>query len=101
MQEENKSTTQDANCWQQHVDQFQQFKQSKLSYCKQYDLSYHRFLYWFSKLTGDDRPVQPTSTLIPVRLSKKVDKNNLVASHYVEQWYDYQYTSKGCSVSFD
>ena len=57
MQEENKSTTQDANFWQQHVDQFQQFKQPKLSYCKQHSLTYHQFLYWFPKLTDDDRPV--------------------------------------------
>ena len=80
MQGENKSTTQDANFWQQHVDQFQQFKQSKLSYCKQHSLTYHQFLYWFSKLTDDDRPVQPASPLIPVKLSQKIDKNDLVAS---------------------
>ena len=80
MQEENQSTTQGANFWRQHIAQLQQGKQSKLSYCKQHGLTYHRFLYWFSKLTDDDRPVQPASSLIPVKLSQQIDKNDLVAS---------------------
>jgi|ETNmetMinimDraft_20_1059909.scaffolds.fasta_scaffold11452_3 hypothetical protein len=80
MQAENQSNLQDANYWQQHVDQFQQYKQSKLSYCRQHDLTYHRFLYWFSKLTGDNQQMQPVSSLIPLKLSKKIDKNDKVAS---------------------
>ncbi len=79
MQEEIQPPLQDANFWRQHVEQFQQAKQSKLSYCKQYDLVYHRFLYWVSKLTDSDRSVNTNSTLIPLKLSGKGGKNEAVA----------------------
>ncbi len=77
---ENQPVLQNASFWQRHVDQFKQCRQSKLSYCNQHKLIYHRFIYWFDKLTSADEKTSPVSSLIQLKLRDKGDENNVIAS---------------------
>jgi len=40
--------------WQQHIDQCQALAMSGSAYCKQHQLSYHKFVYWRRKLRDAD-----------------------------------------------
>ena len=39
--------------WQEHVDAFSHCNQTKRTYAKEHNLSYHQFLYWYHKLSAD------------------------------------------------
>ena len=41
--------------WQQHIKAWQTSGMSQAAYCKQHDLIYHRFGYWYRKLIGCQR----------------------------------------------
>ena len=56
--------------WQKHVAQFKASNQTKAKYCKQHELTYHRFLYWYTKLTKAKTQNSHPVELIPVRVSK-------------------------------
>ena len=71
---------QSANFWGKHVAQYQQTKQSKSSYCRQHNLTYHRFIYWSSKLSSCSEESDAPSPLIAVKLSSKVNDSAGVAS---------------------
>jgi len=68
------------NFWGKHVEQYQQSKQSKSSYCKQHNLTYHRFIYWSSKLTSCSEESDTLSPLIAVTLLSQCNKSAEVAS---------------------
>lgn len=64
--------------WQNHINQFQQSGKSKMSYCKQYKLVYHRFLYWFSKLSHLENKVEAEiPILIPLKMASEQDDSIL------------------------
>ncbi len=54
---------QDEEFWQPHIDTFNSMGISKLKYCQENDLGYHRFLYWHQKLSRS-----ATGNLLPVKL---------------------------------
>ena len=53
----------DESFWRRHVEAFKTMNISKIGYCKQHDLAYHRFLYWCGKFTKNE------SKLLPVRIN--------------------------------
>ena len=48
--------------WQPHVDAFNGMGITKLKYCQEYNVGYHRFLYWHRKLS------KKSNNLLPVKL---------------------------------
>ena len=44
------AATQPEHLWRKHITTWQQSGLSQASYCKQHDLIYHRFGYWYRKL---------------------------------------------------
>ena len=54
--------------WQQQVDTWQVSDQSQQAFCKEHELSYHRFIYWRRKFecrsTENQEP--PSSALVPI-----------------------------------
>ena len=63
-------STEDAAYWQAQVDQFQISGQTKTKFCKQNAVNYHRFLYWYTKLTKKGTQTSHSPDLIPVHISK-------------------------------
>lgn len=65
------TTYEDEQFWQQHVNRFSILKLSKVKYCKQNNLVYHRFLYWFDKLKANcgREPQKSPLNLVPVTLA--------------------------------
>lgn len=59
--------------WQQQMERWRESGLSGLKYCKQHNLSYHRFIYWRSKLSqiengdaGSSDPTSPPSPFVKV-----------------------------------
>jgi len=61
-------SAENATFWQKHIDQFQAAGQTKTKYCKQHELNYHRFLYWYTKLTKTSAHKSQPADLIPVHV---------------------------------
>jgi len=69
-------STEGATFWQVHVTQFQSAGKNKTQYCKQHNLNYHRFLYWYSKLIRIESDRNETVNLLPVRISTSETKSH-------------------------
>lgn len=69
-------STEDTAYWQAQVDQFQVSSQTKTKFCKQNAVNYHRFLYWYTKLTKKGAQTSRPVDLIPVRVSKPETKES-------------------------
>ena len=68
--------------WEKHIDLFKASNQTKSKYCKQHELTYHRFLYWYTKLTKARTHKPQPVELIPVRMSmheKKEPKDSIAS----------------------
>lgn len=63
-------STEDTAYWQAQVDQFQVSGQTKTKFCKQNTVSYHRFLYWYTKLTNKGARTSHSADLVPVHITK-------------------------------
>lgn len=73
----------DTTFWQTHVDQFQAVKQSKTKYCKKHSLNYHRFLYWFDKLTKPRNSSANIPNLVPVHVTEpKISSQRSIIASY-------------------
>lgn len=68
MAQSNHQAIEDINYWQHHVSQFQEVKQTKMRYCRQHEVNYHRFLYWFAKLTKSNDAELEAVEMIPVHI---------------------------------
>lgn len=64
------SRPEDESYWQKHVAAYNNGCASKISYCRENNVHYHRFLYWHNKLSKSNED----GALIPVTL-----KNDLPA----------------------
>ena len=65
---------QSENFWQPHVDAFNSMGISKIKYCRQYGVEYHKFLYWHQKLSRTT-----AGNLLPVKL-KAVGSANVLCT---------------------
>ena len=58
--------------WQPHVDAFNSMGITKVKYCKDHGVEYHKFLYWHQKLIR-----ATTGNLLPVQLKSAGSANAL------------------------
>jgi hypothetical protein len=49
--------------WQTHVAEYETSGCSKAAYCREHQINYHRFLYWYGRFGNTG------TSLVPVRLS--------------------------------
>ena len=55
--------------WREHVETYLASGYNKSQYCRQHDLTYHRFLHWCNKFTKDGSAAfGSSSSFIPVKL---------------------------------
>lgn len=65
------STTHLHAFWQPHATAWQNSGLSKARYCREHDLNYHQFIYWFPRFTPNDMPAsgkKRSSKLLPVTM---------------------------------
>ena len=43
--------------WRSHVNTCEQSSLSKARYCREHQLAYHQFIYWYPKFSSDEQPV--------------------------------------------
>ena len=53
---------------QDHIQAWQQSEQSQLRYCQENNLTYHKFVYWLSKIRRKQHPVD--QVFIPVGIKR-------------------------------
>jgi hypothetical protein len=53
---------------QDHIQAWQQSEQSQLRYCQENNLTYHKFVYWLSKIRRKQNPVD--QVFIPVGIKR-------------------------------
>jgi hypothetical protein len=58
------ASTKDQSYWQRHIDAYNSEGTSKINYCRENNVNYHRFLYWHNKLSKS----KGAGALIPVKV---------------------------------
>lgn len=53
-----------------HIQAWQQCKQSQQEYCRENNLTYHKFIYWLSKFRRKQNPIE--QAFIPVQIEQPV-----------------------------
>ena len=63
-----------ARYWQEQISLWEQSGQSRISFCQQHDLNYHRFGYWYQKFQLQEKSSSATASadFVPVRLQQSV-----------------------------
>ena len=68
--------------WQEHVETYLVSGYNKSQYCRQHDLTYHRFLHWCRKFTkiGEEEAVNSGNSFIPVKLKSTSRAANCICT---------------------
>ena len=66
--------------WQQHIEQYNARKQSKVKCCKKNDLIYHRFLYWVIMFSEQDDTTDEANKLLPIKIKSSREAINPIAT---------------------
>ena len=73
--------TKDKAHWLKHIESYKASGMNKNKYCDQHGITYHRFLYWFDKLTSKSLQLQTirkntnkANQFIKVKLNSKPDQ---------------------------
>ena len=70
----------DRHFWEQHVTQFKDSGLSKAKYCREHQLTYHRFIYWVPQFSPhDDKSPEAviTNRFVPVGLTQSTQPAEL------------------------